>query len=233
MDQGETSLLLDMSLDDITKLRKQQLKSDASGKAAKKAPKTVAKADPYVPAGKVCRNCMQPGHIAANCPKAKVCLVCGKPDHTKADCPKVNETCWNCGQVGHLASRCLKPPQDKEAVRGEETHCFVCGNTTHLKAACPHANKSCSVCKKVGHLKAVCPSAQLPAGARAAMVAAVGRPILPPAASDSTPATVAVPKPCFVCGSVAHEQKNCPHKAQVCEACGKNHFTVLCPMIKA
>lgn len=234
MDQGETSLLLDMTLDDITKLRRQELKSDASGKAAKKPPKSVAKAEPYVAGAKVCRNCLKTGHTAANCPQARVCLVCGKADHAKANCPKINETCRNCGQVGHLAGRCLKQSiSEPETAPGEEKHCFVCGSQSHLKAACPHANKVCDICKKVGHLKAMCRSAQMPSGARAAVVAAVGRPILPAAETDTTPATVAVPKACFVCGSVAHERKNCPHKAHMCENCGKTgHFAALCTMKK-
>jgi hypothetical protein len=232
-----------MSLDDITKLRKQQLRSDASGKAPKKAPgKKVARAEPYVASGKICRNCMKPGHLQAQCPLARACLVCGKADHAKADCPKVNESCRNCGQVGHLASRCLKAAVAKNVpvTNGSEAqpllgvdadspqHCFVCGSTAHLKAECPHSNKVCDICKKVGHLKATCRSTQMQPGVRAAVVAAVGRPVFPSPASATS-----VPKACYVCGSVAHERKNCPHKAQVCEACGKTgHFTALCPMKK-
>jgi len=182
---------------------------------------------------------MKPGHMQAVCPQPKACLACGKLDHAKAACPKLNETCRNCGQVGHLQSRCLsaKAPSttatENQVTPGSTPgqHCFVCGSLSHLKTACPHTGKVCDICKKVGHLKATCRSAQLPPAARAAMVSVVGRPVLP-ASSQQNPAA-AGSKACYVCGSVAHERKNCPHKAQVCEACGKTgHFTALCQMKK-
>ena len=234
MDQADAELMLDMSLDDIIKMRKEKAKSNSGGKASKKAPsKPAAPIEPYATTGIVCLNCLQPGHKRANCPQDKVCTVCGKSDHAKAECPKLKETCRKCGQVGHLQSRCISQgTQVRSTSEAAPAHCFGCGSASHKKAACPHANKTCDVCKQIGHLKAMCPKSQMPAGARASMIAAVGRPILP-SADNKAPILTAVPKACFVCGSVAHERKNCPHKAQVCEACGKQgHFSALCPMVR-
>ena len=234
MDQSDVSLLLDMSLDDITKMRKEASKAEKAER--KPATKATPPVEPYATGGKVCLNCLKPGHVRAKCPHEKVCAVCGKSDHVKADCPKLKESCRLCGQVGHMQSRCLNAARVAAQTTAQPEsalgHCFVCGSTAHRKAACPHANKTCSVCNEVGHLRSVCPKAQMPAGARAGVVAAVGRPVLPSVNNDA-PISTAVPKACFACGSVAHARKNCPHKAQICELCGKQgHFAALCPMTR-
>ena len=201
MDQTDSALWLDMSLDDVAKLRKQKA-GGGSGKAQKAAP-AESKPKQSVPStkqethpsllNKVCSNCLKPGHLKKDCTSPRVCLICGSAEHLKADCPKAGQ-----GQT-----------------------CLVCGSTNHLKKVCPHINKTCDNCNKVGHLKSVCK--QLPVAARLAVSAAVGKPVPPVNEAASV-------KSCPVCGSVAHDKKNCPHKFQICESCGKQgHFTALCP----
>jgi hypothetical protein len=233
MDQLETSLLLDMSLDDIIRLQKSSNpKATSTGKPLPKQARTSSFPKPYSSETKVCLNCLKPGHARANCPETKVCNVCGSADHVRAVCPSASTICAICNQAGHVSSRCLANVLGRSET-GPSDHCFVCGSKAHKKAECPHANKACDVCKKVGHLRAMCKQINMPPGTRAAMVAAVGKPILPESPDRTAPVLATNPKPCFACGSVAHQRKDCPHKLQVCELCGKQgHFASLCKMRK-
>ena len=53
---------------------------------------------------KTCRNCHKEGHEVKECTAGRVCKQCGEPGHTKGDCPE--RLCFQCMGKGHEASQC-------------------------------------------------------------------------------------------------------------------------------
>ena len=54
-----------------------------------------------------CHNCLQFGHMQADCPnerKKQKCILCGKEGHDSFDCTE--KMCFKCNKVGHQAKDC-------------------------------------------------------------------------------------------------------------------------------
>ncbi|KAH9255824.1 hypothetical protein BASA81_006225 [Batrachochytrium salamandrivorans] len=217
MDANETSMLLDMSLGDIVKMRKEQ-RGGGSQKAVSKKPSVVAAAVVDAPIARppvstrltLCNNCLKAGHFSRACPLPKQCAVCGQTSHIKAGCPSSSLACKVCNQVGHLEIRCTT------------FKCGSCGSPKgHNGQPCQHLTKECYSCHQIGHSKAMCPQAAVSIG-----LAAVG--VINRHAAGGVPATT-TPRSCSGCGSFAHEKRDCLHKTHKCETCGKlGHFSQLC-----
>ena len=66
---------------------------------------------------KTCRNCHKQGHEVKDCNAGRVCKQCGEPGHTKAECPE--KVCFQCLGKGHEINEC---PEYRQAFpRLEET----------------------------------------------------------------------------------------------------------------
>ena len=79
-----------------------------------------------------CKNCLKPGHRAANCPNEMVCLDCKKPGHKRGDrvCDLVaqKEICVDCGKGGHLSA--LNRACD--LYKDDFPDCTDCGKIGHV-----------------------------------------------------------------------------------------------------
>jgi len=53
---------------------------------------------------KTCRNCHKQGHEVKDCTAGRVCKQCGEPGHTKGECP--DRICFQCLGKGHEANDC-------------------------------------------------------------------------------------------------------------------------------
>ncbi len=179
MDQVDSSLWLDMSLEDIAKMRKE--KAGGGEKAKKKAPsekkpnnnKAVGGENHPYQSAKLCNNCYKPGHLSKECNAQRACGVCGKADHLRADCALKDKSCDRCKKVGHLKAVCKQqqlPPGARAAMNQAvgaavlppapantaAKACFGCGSFAHAKKECPHKTHACENCGKLGHFPALC-----------------------------------------------------------------------------
>ncbi|XP_072165176.1 uncharacterized protein [Diadema setosum] len=79
-----------------------------------------------------CHNCMEVGHVKANCPKppyVPACIFCGVRGHTDRECPKA--LCFNCSLPGHQARTCPVKRNLRYA------SCNRCQMSGHLRKMCP------------------------------------------------------------------------------------------------
>lgn len=80
---------------------------------------------------RTCRNCHKEGHEVKDCKAGRVCKQCGEPGHTKGECPE--RICFQCHGKGHEVLECPEyarafprvgeePPIETNDTENEELH---------------------------------------------------------------------------------------------------------------
>ncbi|PSS31291.1 Zinc finger protein [Actinidia chinensis var. chinensis] len=118
-----------------------------------------------LPPGEVrlCNNCFEPGHIAADRTNDKACKKCRETGHIARDC--LNEPVCNlCNISGHVARQCLKPDFSggRNGGRGHyggfhDVVCQNCSQLGHMSRDCLGI-MICHNCGGRGHAAFECPS---------------------------------------------------------------------------